>query len=135
VITTEIKNMTYFQKTGNNELVSLINNIQRGKHGCQANYPEMRYQTHILNESFILYLRRFFFFFLSISRGMWDLSSLIRDQTHTSCSWRHGVLTSGPRGKSQLSSRHLLPKEEQRARNLQEWLLSNHINQGPQLIS
>ena len=82
--------MTYFHRTGNNELVSLINNMQRGKHGCnyfiQANDPEMRSQTHILNESFILYLRRLFFFFLATSRGMWDLSSLIRDQTHASCS-------------------------------------------------
>ena len=52
----------------------------------QANYPEMRSQTYILNEFFILYLRRFFFFFLATSRGMWDLRSLIRDQTHTSCS-------------------------------------------------
>ena len=57
----------------------------------QADYPEMRSQSHILNESFILYLRRvffffFLFFFLATSKGMWDLSSLVRDQTSASCS-------------------------------------------------
>ena len=77
-----------------NLFVSLINNIQRGNMVVtiiQANYPEMRSQSHILNESFILYLRRVFFFFfiflfLATSKGMWDLSSLVRDQTSASCS-------------------------------------------------
>lgn len=130
--------MTYFHSTGNNELVSLINNMQRGKHGCnyfiQANDPEMRSQTHILNESFILYLRRLFFFFCHIKRhvGSSSLDQGIKPMPPAVEAW---TLTSGPRGKSQLSSRHLLPKEEQRASNLVAWLLSNHINQGPQLIS
>ena len=32
--------------------------------------------------------------------SMWDLSSPIRDQTHTSCIGNIGVLTTGPSGKS-----------------------------------
>ena len=43
----------------------------------------------------------FFFFFLATPRGMQDLSSLTRDQT---LQWKRGVLTTGPPGKSQLST-------------------------------
>ena len=32
--------------------------------------------------------------------GMWDLSSLTRDQTPHSLRWQHGVSTTGPPGKS-----------------------------------
>ena len=39
------------------------------------------------------------FIFLAASRGMWDLSSLPRDQTCTSCTGST-VLTTGPPGKS-----------------------------------
>ena len=44
----------------------------------------------------------FFFFFLAAPRGVWDLSSLIRDQTRCPLQWKHGVLTTGPPGKSLL---------------------------------
>ena len=41
-------------------------------------------------------LHNFFSFFLATPCGMWNLSSLTRDRTHTPC--RH--LTAGPQGKS-----------------------------------
>ena len=39
----------------------------------------------------------------------WDLSSLTRDGTGTSCHWMHRVLTAGVPGKSQLRSFLILP--------------------------
>ena len=38
--------------------------------------------------------------FLAVPHGMWDLSSLARDRTPCPLHWKHGVLTSGPQGKS-----------------------------------
>ena len=42
----------------------------------------------------------FFFFFLAVPRGLWGLSSPTRDQTRAPLQWKHGVLTTGPPGKS-----------------------------------
>ena len=42
----------------------------------------------------------FFLYFLAMSQGIWDLSSLTRDQTCNPLHWKHRVLTTGLPGKS-----------------------------------
>ena len=42
----------------------------------------------------------FFFFFLAVPYGLWDLNSLTRDLTLNSLQWKLRVLTTGPPGNS-----------------------------------
>ena len=55
-----------------------------------------------------------FFSLLATPRGMQDLSSLTRDQTRAPRQWKQGVLTTGPPGKSLVSSlyAYLLPRKK-----------------------
>ena len=50
---------------------------------------------------FSIYLCFYFYFiFLATLHGMWDLSSPTRNDTPCSQHWKHGVITTGPPGKS-----------------------------------
>ena len=48
----------------------------------------------------LFYRCLFFFFFLAMPWGIWDLSSPMKDQTCIPLQWKHRILTTRPLGKS-----------------------------------
>ena len=54
----------------------------------------------ILINFFFSFLSFFLFFLFVVPCSTWHLSSPTRDRTHAPLHWKHGVLTTGPPGKS-----------------------------------